>query len=120
MFFRARPMPTSRPHVHSPHGKRASYEAIPESIRARSRSQSSWTCSDLAVHVVTAAAVQDGPDGLSSLRMICKAASCDKRLCMIDHVAIGHVSGSHQLGRVLYEVVAFSILGHRLRESSAW
>ena len=58
-------------------------------------------------------------DRLSSLRMICKAASCDKRLCMIDvcHVAIGHVSGSDQLGRVLHEVINICILGERLRES---
>ena len=36
-----------------------------------------------------------------------------------DLVAIGNVSGSHQLGRVLHEVDAFCILGHRLRKSSA-
>ena len=53
--------------------------------------------------------------------MICKAASCDKRLCMIDvgHVVDGDVSGSHQLGRVLYEMFTFTVLGHRLLESSA-
>ena len=28
-------------------------------------------------------------------------------------IANGHVSGSHQLGRILPEVVSFSILGHR-------
>ena len=51
--------------------------------------------------------------------MICKAASCDKRLCMIDvgHVAIGHVRGSHYLLRVLHEVITFSILGQRSLES---
>ena len=71
-----------------------------------------------AVHVVTAAAKQDGLDGLSSLRKTCKAASCDKRLCMIDvdHVAIGHVIGSDQIGRVLHEVINICILGERLRE----
>ena len=55
----------------------------------------------------------DGLARLSSLRMICKAASCDKRLCMIDvgHVAIGHVSGSDQVGRVLHEVINICILG---------
>ena len=49
------------------------------------------------------------------------AASCDKRLCMISagHVAVGHVSGSHQLGRVLHEMFTFTVLGHRLLESSA-
>ena len=37
----------------------------------------------------------------------------------IDPVAISNVSGSQQLGRVLYEVTTFIILGQRLRESSA-
>ena len=57
----------------------------------------------------------DGLDGLVSLRMICKAASCDKRLCMIDggHAAIGNASGIHQLGHVLHEVVTFTVLGHQ-------
>ena len=36
-----------------------------------------------------------------------------------DLVVIGHVSGSHEFGRVLSEVHAFCILGHRLHESSA-
>ena len=30
---------------------------------------------------------------------------------------IGHVRGSHQLGRVLHEVITFTILGERLLES---
>ena len=34
-------------------------------------------------------------------------------------VAICHVSVSHQLGRVLHEMITFSILGERLRESLA-
>ena len=34
-----------------------------------------------------------------------------------DPVAIGHVSGSHHLSRVLHEVIIFSILGDRLLES---
>ena len=61
----------------------------------------------------------DGLARLSSLRMICEPASFNKRLCMIDadHVAIGHVSGSDQLGRVLHEVINICILGERLRES---
>ena len=72
-----------------------------------------------AVHVVSPPRRMDGLARLSSLRMICKAASCDKRLCMIDvgHVAIGHVSGSDQVGRVLHEVINICILGERLRES---
>ena len=69
--------------------------------------------------MATAAALQDGLDGLSCLCKICKAHLCVNWACMInaDLVAIGHVSGSHQLGRVLHEVVTFSILGHRLHES---
>ena len=61
----------------------------------------------------------DGLARLSSLRMICKAASCDKRLCMIDvgHVPIGHVSGSDQLGRLLHKVINICILGERQGES---
>ena len=76
-------------------------------------------CSELACPRGHAAAVHDGHDGLSSLRKTCKAASCDKRLCMIDagHAAIGCVSGTHQVGRVLHEVINICILGERLRES---
>ena len=58
-------------------------------------------------------------DGLSSSRMLCKARSRAKLAWMIDAVlvAIGHVSGSHQLGRVLHEVITFTVLGHRSLES---
>ena len=53
--------------------------------------------------------------------MFCKAPSCAKLACMIDAVleAIDHVSGSHQLDRVLHEELIFSILGQRLLETSA-
>ena len=73
----------------------------------------------MAVHVVSPPRRMDGLARLSSLRMICKAASCDKRLCMIDtdHIAIGNVSGSHQLGRILHEVITLSNLGQRPLES---
>ena len=56
---------------------------------------------------------------MSSWRMIGNAALCDKRLCMIDAdlAAISHVSGSHQLGRVLHEVITFTVLGHRVCSS---
>ena len=66
-----------------------------------------------------AAAAHDGHDGLSSLRKTCKSASFDERLWMIDAdlVAISHVSGSHQLSRVLHEVITFTVLGHRSLES---
>ena len=62
-----------------------------------------------------------GLDGLSSLRKICKARSCAKLACMIDAdlVAIDHVSGSHRTGRVLHEVITFTVLGHRLLETPA-
>ena len=36
-----------------------------------------------------------------------------------DFVAICHVSVSHQLGRVLHEMITFSVLGERLQESLA-
>ena len=49
--------------------------------------------------MVTAAAVQDALDGLSSLRIICKSASCVKLTCVIntDLVAISYVNGSRYL-----------------------
>ena len=73
----------------------------------------------MAVYVVSPPRRMDGLARLSSSRKTCKAASFDKRLCMIDvdHVVIGHVIGSHQLGRVLHEMISFCILGDRLRES---
>ena len=56
-------------------------------------------------------------DGLSSSRMLCKARSCAKLAWMIDAVlvAIGHVSGSHQLGRALHEAIIFTIIVTRQR-----
>ena len=72
-----------------------------------------------AVHVVTAAVVQDGLDGLITVRIISKARPCAKLTGMIEAALapISHVSGSHQLGRVLHEVINICILGERLRES---
>ena len=54
-----------------------------------------------------------------SLRMMCKPASCDKRLCMINAIlaAISNVHGSHYLCRVLHEVITICIVGQRLLES---
>ena len=51
-------------------------------------------------------------DGLSSSRMLCKARSCAKLAWMIDAVlvAIGHVSGSHQVGRIFHEEIIFTVL----------
>ena len=56
--------------------------------------------------------------GLIIVCMIPGAMPFEKRTCMInaDLMAIGHVSGSHQFVRVLHEVHAFCILGHRLHE----
>ena len=69
--------------------------------------------------MVTAAVVQDGLDGLITVRIISKARPCAKLTGMIevDLAPISHVSGSHQLGRVLHEVINICILGERLRES---
>ena len=61
----------------------------------------------------------DGLDGLSQLAHDLQGAQVSQLLGMISagHVAISHVSGSHQLGRVLHEVITFSIVGQRLLES---
>ena len=75
-----------------------------------------WT-----VHVVTAAAVQMDWMDCGSLRMMCKLTSCDKRLCMItaNMTAIGNVRSSHELSRVLHELIIVGILGHRRRHGNA-
>ena len=74
-----------------------------------------------AVHVVTAAAEQDGLDGLSSLRKICKARPCVMLTGMIDadQMPISHVSGSHQVGRMFHEVIIFTITMTRRRRGGA-
>ena len=48
-----------------------------------------------------------------------QAAPCAKLACMIqiDPVAISNVSGSHQLGRILHEVITLSNLGQRPLDS---
>ena len=65
---------------------------------------------DFAVHKVTA----DGGsmDGLASLRIVCKAAPFEKLVSTItaDLVAVSHVSGSHQLERLLHEVITSIIV----------
>ena len=70
-----------------------------------------------AVHVVTAAVVQDGLDGLITVRIISKARPCAKLTGMIeaDLAPISHVSGSHQLGRTFHEVIIFTIIMTRQR-----
>ena len=61
----------------------------------------------------------DGLDGLSQLAHDQQGAQVSQLLGMISagHAAIGNVRGSHDLGRVLDEVITFSILGQRLLES---
>ena len=70
-----------------------------------------------AVHVVTAAVVQDGLDGLITVRIISKARPCAKLTGMIeaDLAPISHVSGSHKLGRTFHEVIIFTIIMTRQR-----
>ena len=72
-----------------------------------------------AVHVVTAAVVLDGHDGLCSLRILCKPRPFVKLTGMIDadHVPVSHVSGTHQLGCFFHEVIIMSIDGERRLES---
>ena len=67
--------------------------------------------------MVTAAVVQDGLDGLITVRIISKARPCAKLTGMIeaDLAPISHVSGSHQLGRTLHEVIIFTIIMTRQR-----
>ena len=57
--------------------------------------------------MVTAAAVLDGHDGLCSLRIVCKSASCVKLTCVIntDLVVISYVNGSRYLVVVTHEVI---------------
>ena len=57
--------------------------------------------------MVIAADVLDGLDGLCSLRIICKSASCVKLTGVIntDLVVISYVNCSGHLARVLHEVV---------------
>ena len=65
--------------------------------------------------------MHDGHDGLSCLRKVYKARPFAKLACVTkaDLVAISPVSFSRQLSRVLHELINSSILGNRLRESSA-
>ncbi len=70
-----------------------------------------------AVHVVTAAAAQDGLHGLITVPIISKVRPCANLTGMIeaDLAPISHVSGSHQLGRTLHEVIIFTIIMTRQR-----
>ena len=74
-----------------------------------------------AVHVVTAAAEQDGLHGLITVRIISKVRPCANLTGMIeaDLAPISHVSGSHQLGRTLHEVIIFTIIMPRQRRGGA-
>ena len=64
-----------------------------------------------AVHVTSPPRCTAGLHGLSSLRMICKARSCAKRVCMIntDHVAITYVSGCFHLARIFHDAIGCSM-----------
>ena len=57
----------------------------------------------------------DGLDGLSQLAHDLQGAEVSQLLGNISagHMAIGNVHGSHHLGRVLHEVITFSMLGER-------
>ena len=72
-----------------------------------------------AVHVVTAAVVLDGHDGLCSLRILGKLRPFAKLTGMIDagRMPVCYVSGSHQLDYILHEVITMSIDGERWLES---
>ena len=61
----------------------------------------------------------DGLDGLSQLAHDQQVAQVSQLLGMISdgHTAIGNVRGSHDLGRVLDEVITLSNLGQRPLES---
>ena len=63
----------------------------------------------------------DGLHGLSSLRMICKVRSFATLVGMIDSdlMPIAHVLGSFQLGRILHEVIIFTMLVTRCRRGGA-
>ena len=56
-------------------------------------------------------------DGLCSLRIICKSASCCKLTCVInaDLVAISYVDASCYLDRVMHEVVTSTAVGRASR-----
>ena len=60
-------------------------------------------------------------DGLIVRRMIWKARPCRKLTGMIDAdlIPISHVSNSHQLGRVLHEVITFTVGGRSRRRGGA-
>ena len=112
-------LPTPPPHVPCAPCDGACYLLCPVGKLDHGEECHALDGSDLAVLLVTAAAVHDGLDGLSCLRKIFKARPCVNWSCMIDAdvVGIGHVSGSRQLGRVLHEVITFTILDERLLES---
>ena len=66
-----------------------------------------------AVYVVTAAAEQGGLHGLITVRIIFKPRPCAELAGKInaDLVPISHVIGSHQLGRVVLEVITVTVVG---------
>ena len=63
-------------------------------------------------------AAWDGLDGLCSLRIISKSASCVNLACVIntDHVGISHVTGSSYFVRALHEVLNHHGAGRASRD----
>ena len=53
--------------------------------------------------------------------MICEVRPCAKLACIFDadFMAVGHVSGIFHLGRVMHEVITFTVLGQRLLDPCA-
>ena len=71
--------------------------------------------------MVSPRAVQCVEHGLQAVRMIFKARPCGKLTGTIDAdlMLISHVSGSHQFGRILHDVIIFTMLVTRCRRGSA-
>ena len=67
--------------------------------------------------MVTAAVVQDGLDGLITVRIISKARPCANLTGMIedDCGPISPMSGCHQVARTFHEVIIFTIIMNRQR-----
>ena len=71
--------------------------------------------------MVTAAAEQCGLHGLITVRIISKVRPCANLTGMIeaDLAPISHVSGSHQVGRILHEEIIFTMLVTQCRRGGA-
>ncbi len=67
-------------------------------------------------------ASMDGLNGLFSLRITNKALRCANLTCMIDtdSMAIGYVSSSRRISRILHDLITFTVGGHRLPHRAWW